>query len=93
MAAAPVTPDAALAVPAAAVDAGVVVARPVDASPPDAPPDATSAPIDAAIDAPSKRPPHHPPHPPVPHAGSATTTQPGCDRSIDTDCDGIPDVR
>jgi hypothetical protein len=97
VAAAPVTPDAALAVPAAAIDAGVVVARPVDASAPDAPPDAQPVvppvvPIDAPIDAPSKRP-HHPPHTPVPHAGSATTTQPGCDRTIDTDCDGIPDVR
>jgi hypothetical protein len=33
-----------------------------------------------------------PPPPPPPHPGSATTP-PGCDRSIDTDCDGIPDVR
>jgi serine/threonine-protein kinase len=101
-AAAPVTPDAAAAAPAAAIDAGVVVARPADASAPDAPPVAPIdappvAPIDAPpvapIDAPSKRP-HHTPHSTVPHTGSATTTTPpGCDRTIDTDCDGIPDVR
>jgi hypothetical protein len=86
----PVTPDAVVAVPAAAIDAGVVVAPPADASAADAP---AAAPIDAPVDAPSKRP-HHTPHSPVPHTGSATTTTPpGCDRTIDTDCDGIPDVR
>jgi hypothetical protein len=82
-------------------DAAVAVAAtpdatpppPIDAAVPDAPP---VAPVDAApvpVDAPAKRP--HRPHPPaVPHAGSgSTTTPPGCDRSIDTDCDGIPDVR
>jgi serine/threonine-protein kinase len=90
----PATPDAPVAVPAAAIDAGVVVASQPDASQPDAPAAVPPAvPIDAAVDAPSKRS-HHPPHSPVPHAGSAATnTPPGCDRSIDTDCDGIPDVR
>jgi hypothetical protein len=78
--------DAAIAV-AATPDAAP---PPIDAAVPDVPP---VAPVDAAVDAPGKRP--HRPHPPaVPHAGSgSTTTPPGCDRSIDTDCDGIPDVR
>ena len=95
VAVAPVTPDAALVVPAAtAIDAGVIVASPPDASPPDAPEAARDAARDAAIDAPSKRP-HHTPHSTAPHTGSGagSTTPPGCDRSIDTDCDGIPDVR
>jgi serine/threonine-protein kinase len=52
------------------------------------------APRDAAVDAPAKRP-HRTPHATAPHTGpgSGSTTPPGCDRSIDTDCDGIPDVR
>jgi eukaryotic-like serine/threonine-protein kinase len=95
----PAVPDAAqAAIPPAPADAAVTVAATPDASPPDAavPDVAPVAPIDAPpapIDAPVKRP--HRPHPPaVPHAGSgSSTTPPGCDRSIDTDCDGIPDVR
>jgi hypothetical protein len=74
-------------VPAITIDAGVIRATTPDAAPP--PPDA--APAHAAPpDAPAKR---HRPHA-TPHAGSSTTTvPPGCDRSVDTDCDGIPDVR
>jgi hypothetical protein len=95
----PVVPDAAQAViPPAPADAAVAVAVIPDAAIPDAavpvPIDAAPpVPVDAAVDAPGKRP--HRPHPPaVPHAGSgSSTTPPGCDRSIDTDCDGIPDVR
>jgi serine/threonine-protein kinase len=93
----PAIPDAAQVVTSPA-DAAVAVTAtpdaspppPIDAAVPDAPP---AAPADAAVDAPGKH--SHRPHPPaVPHAGSGTTTTPpGCDRSIDTDCDGIPDVR
>jgi serine/threonine protein kinase len=83
--------------PATPIDAGVP-----DTSLPDAPPPIIPAPpVDAApppIDAPGKRPPHRPhntPQRPGSGAGSGTgvTTPPGCDRSVDTDCDGIPDVR
>jgi serine/threonine-protein kinase len=88
----PGMPDASSAVPAGApatvIDAGVAVASTPDASPADALP---AVPLDALIDAPSKR--HHAPHSTPQHPGSAATTPPGCDRSIDTDCDGIPDVR
>jgi serine/threonine protein kinase len=81
-------PDAAQ--PAIAIDAGVTVATTPAAAAPDA-----ALPVDAAlpppVDAPVKRP-HRPRGAPQPHAGSSTTP-PGCDRSIDTDCDGIPDVR
>lgn len=91
----PAPPDAAR--PAIAIDAGVTVAVTPDAAAPDAvaaTPDAAT-PVDAAlpppVDAPVKRP-HRPHGTPPPHAGSSTTP-PGCDRSIDTDCDGIPDVR
>jgi serine/threonine protein kinase len=93
----PAIPDAAQAViPPAPADAAVAVAVTPDAAIPDAAvPIAIDAapPVDAAVDAPGKRP--HRPHPPaVPHAGSGSSaTPPGCDRSIDTDCDGIPDVR
>jgi hypothetical protein len=81
-------------VPDAAIDAGAVVAAPDAVEPDAAAPDAV-APIDAGpdaapIDAPSKR---HRSHGTPPHPGSGSTTPPGCDRSIDTDCDGIPDVR
>jgi hypothetical protein len=89
-------PDAAQ--PAVAIDAGVTVATTPGAAAPDAalPVDAAlPPPVDAAlpppVDAPVKRP-HRPHGAPQPHAGSSTTP-PGCDRSIDTDCDGIPDVR
>jgi serine/threonine-protein kinase len=90
-------PSDASTVPAIALDAGIVVALPPDAvtvtpvdaaAPPDAPP------IDAGR---RHRPPHsgsgagnRPGSASSPHTGSAT---PGCDRSIDIDCDGIPDVR
>jgi hypothetical protein len=90
----PAVPDAAQAVvPPAPADAAVAVAVVPDASPPDA---AVPVPIDAApvpVDALSRR--THRSHAPVtPRAGSGSnTTPPGCDRSIDTDCDGIPDVR
>jgi serine/threonine-protein kinase len=82
--AAPVTPDA-VAVPMA-IDAGVPVASPPDAAPADA---AIDAPVDAPPDAPARRP-HRPRG--TPRSGS-TTVPSGCDRSVDTDCDGIPDVR
>jgi hypothetical protein len=36
--------------------------------------------------------PHRPPPPPRP-GSAAPATPPSCDRSIDSDCDGIPDVR
>jgi hypothetical protein len=87
----PAVPDAAQAViPPAPADAAVAVAVTPDAAIPDA---AAPVPVDAAVDAPGKRP-HRPRPPAVPHAGSgSSTTPPGCDRSIDTDCDGIPDVR
>jgi serine/threonine-protein kinase len=95
----PAVPDAAQAViPPAPADAAVAVAVTPDAAIPDAavpvPIDAAlPVPVDAAVDAPGKRP-HRPRPPAVPHAGSgSSTTPPGCDRSIDTDCDGIPDVR
>jgi serine/threonine-protein kinase len=78
----PLSPaDAAIAV-AAVPDAPPM--PPADAAAADAPPVADAPPSDAG-----KRPPRPPPR--VPHAGSGTP--PGCDRSIDTDCDGIPDVR
>jgi serine/threonine-protein kinase len=76
-----VTPDAVVA--PMAIDAGIPVASPPDAAPPDAPPD---APADAAPKRTQR------PHGTTPHPGS-TTTPSGCDRSVDTDCDGIPDVR
>jgi eukaryotic-like serine/threonine-protein kinase len=82
--AAPVTPDA-VAVPMA-IDAGVPVASPPDAAPADA---AVDAAVDAPPDAPARRP-HRPRG--TPRSGS-TTVPSGCDRSVDTDCDGIPDVR
>jgi len=86
-AAPPVPPDAAIAV-AAAPDAPPVPDAAVPAAPP-VPADAAPLPLDA----PGKRL-HHPHGPTAPHAGSGSgTTPPGCDRSIDTDCDGIPDVR
>jgi hypothetical protein len=91
----PPPPDAS-AVPAIAIDAGIVVAgppdaalvTPIDAAPPDAP----------SIDAGRRhRPPHngsgggnHPGSGAAPRTGSGA---PACDRSIDIDCDGIPDVR
>jgi serine/threonine-protein kinase len=83
-------PDAAQAViPPAPADAAVAVAVTPDAAIADA---AVPVPIDAAVDAPSRR--THRSHSITPKAGSgSTTTPPGCDRSIDTDCDGIPDVR
>ena len=90
-------PDAAQAViPPAPADAAVAVAVTPDAAVPDAalpvPVDAAALPSDAAIDAPSRR--THRSHSTAPKTGSgSTTTSPGCDRSIDTDCDGIPDVR
>lgn len=57
-----------------------------DPSPSDGPADAlpADAPANAA---PAKRPFH--PHSTTPH----TTDPPWCDRTIDTDCDGIPDTR
>jgi serine/threonine-protein kinase len=85
----PVTRDAAV-VPMA-IDAAVPGASPPDASPSaaaviDAP---GAAPIDAA---PVKRP--HRSYGTKPRAGSNTTNVPlGCDRSIDSDCDGVADVR
>ncbi|HEX3482927.1 MAG TPA: serine/threonine-protein kinase [Kofleriaceae bacterium] len=97
----PAIPDPAqAAIPPAPADAAIAVAVTPDAGPPDA---AVPVPIDAApvaadaapvpIDAPSRRT-HRSHAPAAPHAGSgSTTTPPGCDRSIDTDCDGIPDVR
>jgi serine/threonine protein kinase len=84
-------PDAAQAVtPPAPADAAVAVAVTPDASAPDAAvPDAAPPPVDAPI----KRT-HHPHGSPGPRTGAgSSTTPPGCDRSIDTDCDGIPDVR
>ena len=94
----PAIPDAAQAViPPAPADAAIAVAVTPDASPPDASPPDAAAPIDAApaaIDAPSRRTHRsHAPTPPHAGSGSGSTTPPGCDRSIDTDCDGIPDVR
>jgi serine/threonine-protein kinase len=89
----PAPPDAAQ--PAIAIDAGVTVATTPDAAALDAATPDAATPVDAAlpppVDAPVKRP-HRPHGAPQPHAGSSTTP-PGCDRSIDTDCDGIPDVR
>ena len=96
----PAVPDAAR--PATvALDAGAVVATTPDAATPAPAADAAArevvAPADAAAlppDAPVKRP--HRPHGTSPqsgHTGSSTTTPPGCDRTVDTDCDGIPDVR
>jgi len=100
-----VAPDAPAiaAAPAIAIDAGVIAEATPDAAPADAAPvDGRGTPpgsaaegrrgsIDATPAAPIKKPAHHP-HTTAPH-GSATTTPAGCDRSIDTDCDGIPDVR
>jgi serine/threonine-protein kinase len=98
----PAVPDAAQ-VPAVSppapisVDAGVIAVP--DAAPPPPPPiDAAPPPPPPPIDAPIKRPPHRPhttPLRPGSGAGSGTgvITPPGCDRSVDTDCDGIPDVR
>jgi eukaryotic-like serine/threonine-protein kinase len=77
------------------IDAAAVVASTPDAAPPDAaPPDAAllPPPADAApADAPRRGHRSHTPAPP--RAGSGSATPPGCDRTIDTDCDGIPDVR
>jgi hypothetical protein len=88
-----------VATAAIAIDAGVVVATTPDASKPDAaaaPADAATPRVKAAplpIDAPIKRP--HRPQTTPPHtgSGSSTSTPPRCDRTVDTDCDGIPDVR
>jgi hypothetical protein len=94
-AAPPAVPDAVQAVtPPAPADAAIPVAVAPDASLPDAAlPDAAPPSIDAAVDAPARRT-HRSHAPPGPRAGSgSSTTPPGCDRSIDTDCDGIPDVR
>ena len=76
------TPDATIA-PMAVIDAGGPVAPPPDA-----------VPLDASVDAPPDAAPKrtHRPHGTPSHTGS-TTTPSGCDRSVDTDCDGIPDVR
>jgi len=82
------------------IDAAVVTARVPDASPPidsavmpdaaiDAPiPDAAIA--DAAI---PERPRHIHRPPPRPGSASPAPAPASCDRSIDSDCDGIPDVR
>jgi serine/threonine-protein kinase len=93
----PAVPDAVQeAFPPAPADAAVAATP--DASPPDAavPDAAPPVPSDAPAvpsDAPVKRP-HRAHSPASPHAGSGSTaTPPGCDRSVDTDCDGIPDVR
>ena len=92
----PAVPDAVHAViPPAPADAAIPVAVAPDASLPDAvvPDAAPPPPIDAAVDAPARRT-HRSHTSPGPRAGSgSSTTPPGCDRSIDTDCDGIPDVR
>ena len=86
-------PDAAVAavtVPPLALDAAVADAAPLAAAV-DAAVDA--AVIDVPVDAPARR--HHSTRPAGPRSGSGSgaTTPPGCDRKIDTDCDGIPDVR
>jgi serine/threonine-protein kinase len=88
----PPPPDATLAVPAISVaDAGPIDAAPIDAMPIDAAPIAAAAPaLDAAVDArPDATPSVERPRPrPRPSSGSDA-----CDRRIDVDCDGIPDVR
>jgi len=82
----PAVPLDAAPPPAIAVDAGVLAATTPDAALPDAPPPDAPPP-----DAPAAK--RHRPHA-TPHTGSSNTpTPPGCDRSVDTDCDGIPDVR
>jgi serine/threonine protein kinase len=85
----PPAPDASLAA-AAISDASAAVPAAVvpDAAVPDAPPPDAAAPPDAPLPDAGKRP--HGAHG-APHGSSSTP--PGCDRSIDTDCDGIPDVR
>ncbi|HMG55931.1 MAG TPA: protein kinase [Kofleriaceae bacterium] len=97
----PAVPDAARIEPPAVVpDAAIAVAATPDAAVPDAAPPITvpidapgAPPADAPVDAPGKRP-HRPHTTTVPHAGSGSSTaSPACDRSVDTDCDGIPDVR
>jgi len=77
-------------VAAIAIDAAAAV-RPHDAAPLQAVPP-VDAPADAPADALPVRRPHAPTRPRA-HAGSRTPAPPGCDRAIDTDCDGIPDVR
>jgi serine/threonine-protein kinase len=80
--------------PAAAIDAGVPpfdAALAIDATVLDPAPRVAAPPTrPAPSSAPSSRP--HRAHAAAPRAGT-TATPPGCDRSIDTDCDGIPDVR
>jgi len=94
----PAVPDAgqATAPPAIAIDAAAAVAATPDAAPAPAAVDAAPPPppADAAVPDAPKRTHRTPKLPAVPHAGSGSNnTPPGCDRSIDTDCDGIPDVR
>jgi hypothetical protein len=72
--------------PLAAIDAWIPDAGPPYAGPADA------VPADTLVDAaPAKRP--SPPHSTTPAKSSATTIPSDCDRSVDIDCDGIPDVR
>jgi serine/threonine-protein kinase len=98
-------PDAApIAAPAPAVPAPAPAATP--ATPPPAPapvapapPEATPAVVAAPVATPSvaAAPPARKParRPPASHKPSpaSTTTPSTCDRSVDADCDGIPDVR
>jgi serine/threonine-protein kinase len=81
------TDGSAAPVSAADRDGGIAAVPDADAGPIDAglPVAADAAPVDA----PARRP-HRTSRPP-PRSGSAAPA--GCDRSIDTDCDGIPDVR
>jgi serine/threonine-protein kinase len=91
----PPPPTAPAPAPAPALDAGITAAALVDAAlpavataaPAPAPPAATAAP--ALPTAPAKRRPRTPKPTPSNSAGPAD----GCDRRIDVDCDGIPDVR
>ncbi|HEX4420618.1 MAG TPA: serine/threonine-protein kinase [Kofleriaceae bacterium] len=82
-----VAPDVASAKPATTPTATSAATAPAATAPAATAPAATAP----AATAPAKHP-HRSHATAAPHTGSSTTPA-GCDRSIDADCDGIPDVR